>query len=1009
MNTFEAILSPFIYFIEQVFLFGYDISNDYGFSIIFLSFVVSLFLLPIFILIEKAKKKDDAVKAKMKPLIDEIKRCYKGQERFYYLKTINRQHNYSSVRALIPILSLLLQIPFFLAAYQYLDSYEPLNGVSFLFIKNLGEPDGLLGVINILPIIMTAVNLLTAYFYTRNGNTSERKQMVVVAAIFLVLLFNLPSGLVLYWTMNNVFSFFRLFITNPEVFRKASVIKTKKSTSSYWIKAQFLSLKKTSLISFLIITVVAVYTQVNWALNNNFDDIVPRLFMAIGAGIVGSLLILFFILIFNKYNSIFDKVKVRPAIFFSLLFLSIYFHLAAIYYFTGVNIELNYFSVYALIPAQFVGLLYFLRSRKQVSILSFSIASFILAFVFLAQVFNLIVFISGNPIELTILNLNILIAHSTLSSIIVSGIVFVLVTVPYYFKLAQLKLPEFAKSNWLLFALSVLYLSGFVFLWNPLAIYASFPETFEFQAIDLLSNNLDLFLKTLVISLILYLLLPKKYKQLLLFIVLFLVASCFIYGTIIPINVGTLQVTKYSMQNNLASELVNYFLEGIMLIFIVIGISYLFRRRLFKPTIYAVLLLNIVLISQSLYVSAGADDFKKSELIFDSDKSISFSKDKENIVFILTDMFHGWSMKKIFDEEPEISEILTGFTYYPNTISVSPMTAPSISAILTGFVNTPFRMNEEDSITIGDKITRATEMFTSKVKSKGFDFTSTRMIYSKIDKNSFDTYLPLWDDDWSDKLNMDSQLEMGYTILWENSVFYSVPLFIKPEIYKKGKWMHERPKKEEVTTQTKPYNFLQVLPYISNTYADKPNFVYIHTMASHHPWDLIDDDGVFHADVSPYENNKWTIYTLGKWVTWMKKNDVYDNTKIIILSDHGPHWAHYDGEIDIKVPFIENDSTKINLKMAMALNPLLLVKDFNAHGLLKEDWRFMSNADATAIAFDENDPTKGEAPATRILKTWNVVWDSYFGDSYTFEFMGSYNVENNYLDLTKWKKNTTED
>ena len=75
----------------------------------------------------------------MKPLIDEIKRCYKGQERYYYLRTLNRQHNYSPIRALIPTLSLLLQIPFFIAAYQYLAHFEPLAGVGFLFIKRVNQ------------------------------------------------------------------------------------------------------------------------------------------------------------------------------------------------------------------------------------------------------------------------------------------------------------------------------------------------------------------------------------------------------------------------------------------------------------------------------------------------------------------------------------------------------------------------------------------------------------------------------------------------------------------------------------------------------------------------------------------------------------------------------------------------------------------------------------------------------------------------------------------------------
>ena len=102
MTIFEQIMAPFIYIIEQILLFSYELTGNYGISIILLSFTISLLLLPVFIFIEKSKKKDDVVKKKMQPLIDEIKRVYKGQERFYYIRTINRQHNYSSFKALIP-------------------------------------------------------------------------------------------------------------------------------------------------------------------------------------------------------------------------------------------------------------------------------------------------------------------------------------------------------------------------------------------------------------------------------------------------------------------------------------------------------------------------------------------------------------------------------------------------------------------------------------------------------------------------------------------------------------------------------------------------------------------------------------------------------------------------------------------------------------------------------------------------------------------------------------------
>ena len=258
MNVFETILYPFIQIIKTVFLFCFEITGNYGLSIILLSFAISLLLLPIFILIEKSKKKDDAVKRKMQPLVDEIKRVYKGQERYYYLKTLNRQHNYSPSRAMIPILSLLLQIPFFIAAYQYLENFEPLVGIHFWFIQDLSAPDGVFGSIHILPIIMTVVNLITAYFYTRHGNGSERKQMVVVAGIFLVLLFNLPSGLVLYWTMNNVFSFFRLFITNPEVFRRINKPKGKSV-----LIAEFKTILPQITKTFLVLSVLITLTQLN--------------------------------------------------------------------------------------------------------------------------------------------------------------------------------------------------------------------------------------------------------------------------------------------------------------------------------------------------------------------------------------------------------------------------------------------------------------------------------------------------------------------------------------------------------------------------------------------------------------------------------------------------------------------------------------------------------------------------------------------------------------------------
>jgi hypothetical protein len=193
-----------------------------------------------------------------------------------------------------------LQIPFFIAAYQFLEGFNPLAGVSFGLIKDLSLPDALLDSINLLPIAMTVVNLVTAYFYARNGNGSELKQMLVVAFLFLVLLYKLPSGLVLYWTMNNVFSFIRLFVTNPEVFKRSEVrkVKRRRILQELWGRLQLAipKLKTTFAIVFFITLVV----RLNAAFNYGTYSIVGSLLDVIVVSIAVIVTIAFLVAIHNR-------------------------------------------------------------------------------------------------------------------------------------------------------------------------------------------------------------------------------------------------------------------------------------------------------------------------------------------------------------------------------------------------------------------------------------------------------------------------------------------------------------------------------------------------------------------------------------------------------------------------------------------------------------------------------------------------------------------------------------
>lgn len=1009
MNFFELIMSPFVYIIKQIFLFSYQLTGDYGTAIVLLSFAISSLLLPIFIFIEKAKKKDDAIKLKMKPLIDEIKRCYKGQERFYYIKTINRQHNYSSFRSLIPILSLLLQIPFFIAAYQFLENFEPLKGISFLLIKDLSQPDGLFGVINFLPIFMTLVNLLTAFYYTRNGNTSERKQMLIVAGIFLILLFNLPSGLVLYWTMNNVFSFFRLFITNREVF-----YKSKKSIDFAGFinkyKLQFPTLKKI----FTGILLVSLFLQFNWAFNNNFDDIYLRIVLSITVSIVIIALVGIILIYRKQYLTFISQINIKPQVFFSLLFISIYFHLASKFYFTGENTILGIIAGLFLIPVQFFGYLY---SIRLVSKTKKNIHKSVIILLYVLLIYQLVLlgtYITGKEITLSIANISILINIVSISDIIVIGIVFMFITAPCFLICNNIKIIKPEKSNYLIYILSVLFILGLIFFWKPLLVYASSPETFDFPAINILYYNYRLFLIGLVTAIIFYVLIPKKYKKIILYTALISVVLSFIYSLVIPIQLGSLQVSQFSEQDKMAAPIMHYLLEALLLISIFIGVRWVINKKYFKVTTIVLLAFNVLLIGQSIFSAVNTGFFYATLQEQNNKKTlgIPFSKDKQNILYFLADGFQGWHIRKIMEEEPELKKVFDGFVWYPNTVSISNYTHTSLPSLFAGLDQSVTQMNIDSTNTTKNKITDASLQFMNKIREQGYSFSSSFIHYAGIAPDRFDNFIPFWDEDWkkwSIEVPLGNKLEVWRKRLYENALFYSVPLFLKPKIYNNTEWLayyklfQEGKEQDGWKYSYEPYNFIRLLPHISVVNDEKPNFIFIHDHSLHNPWNTVNDFGEMKNDVTPFENNMWFIKHFARWIKWMKDKGVYDNTKIVIISDHGVSWGHFDGGLDIKPPasWTGNDPNKISLNQFWRLNALLMVKDFNNKGDIKEDWRLMSNADAPSIILDVNNPTKNDS--SRTLPSYITHWEGNILQQKKVKIHKQYKVKDNIFDLNNWE------
>lgn len=204
---------------KHVIEFAYDLTGSYGVSIIILSLIVNTVLLPLYYLAEKWQNNERKIQKTMSPELLQAKKDFQGEERYNKTVEIYKKYKYHPIYSFRTSFGFLIQVPFFIAAYTLLSKYTGLKGESFLFITDLGLVDSMIGLgsfrINIMPIIMTIFNLLSSFVYTKDLTKSEKYKLLLMSLVFLVLLYTSPAGLVMYWTMNNIYSLVKNTIHNP--------------------------------------------------------------------------------------------------------------------------------------------------------------------------------------------------------------------------------------------------------------------------------------------------------------------------------------------------------------------------------------------------------------------------------------------------------------------------------------------------------------------------------------------------------------------------------------------------------------------------------------------------------------------------------------------------------------------------------------------------------------------------------------------------------------------------
>jgi len=209
-------------------------SHNYGIAIILLTVLVRILMYPPTHYGFKLNAKTQMEMAKIKPELTAINEKYKDdfQARNKATMEVYKKHGINPMAPLRGCLPMLIQIPIFFALYKILDVSIDLRGASFLWIHDLSMPDRLFMLpftipllgwneFNLLPILMALTTVLTQLLSTTQINDPNQKMMLYMMPIMLLfMLYNLSSGLFVYWITSNIWQAAQQAITNRIVKRE---------------------------------------------------------------------------------------------------------------------------------------------------------------------------------------------------------------------------------------------------------------------------------------------------------------------------------------------------------------------------------------------------------------------------------------------------------------------------------------------------------------------------------------------------------------------------------------------------------------------------------------------------------------------------------------------------------------------------------------------------------------------------------------------------------------------
>jgi YidC/Oxa1 family membrane protein insertase len=212
----------------------YRLIPNYGVAIILLTILIKAILFP---LTHKSFESTARMQA-LQPKVSELREKYKDnpQKMNQEMAALYKKEGVSPLGGCLP---LLLQLPIFFALYNLLSTHFELRSAVFIpgWINDLSSPESVWDFspvaipfvgwhnLRVLPFVMLVTTFIQSRFTQApdsSGGANMKMMTYAMPIVFFFILYDMPSGLVLYWTMQNVLTIFQQMYTNSRRKAKAA-------------------------------------------------------------------------------------------------------------------------------------------------------------------------------------------------------------------------------------------------------------------------------------------------------------------------------------------------------------------------------------------------------------------------------------------------------------------------------------------------------------------------------------------------------------------------------------------------------------------------------------------------------------------------------------------------------------------------------------------------------------------------------------------------------------------